>query len=162
MPPAASSCNRVHTSSDLCAGPIHCLPGVQEERRGALLAYVESVQPGAVQEFVQTAAPGVVAAMQQTVMNVVGSLPPQYFEVKINTVSRRLPLLARTCGSSSSACKPGHCPRCLCTVLPAGGREPGTAHAVHHDHRLHVPERSGTPDPALSPPVGGSIQCSQH
>ncbi|KAG2447140.1 hypothetical protein HYH02_007886 [Chlamydomonas schloesseri] len=65
-------------------------PWREEERRQALLKYVREVQPASVVQFAEQTNPQVVAAMRQTVLNVVGSLPPQYFDVRINTVAESL------------------------------------------------------------------------
>ncbi|KXZ48799.1 hypothetical protein GPECTOR_25g383 [Gonium pectorale] len=65
-------------------------PKQEEERRQALLKYVREVQPQSVVQFAEQTHPVVVQAMRQTVLNVVGSLPPQYFDVRISTVAESL------------------------------------------------------------------------
>ncbi|EFJ42240.1 hypothetical protein VOLCADRAFT_35975, partial [Volvox carteri f. nagariensis] len=62
----------------------------EEERRQALLKYVQEVQPQSVTQFAEQTHPVVVQAMRQTVLNVVGSLPPQYFNVRITTMAESL------------------------------------------------------------------------
>ncbi|GIL49247.1 hypothetical protein Vafri_5329 [Volvox africanus] len=65
-------------------------PWREEERRQALLRYVQEVQPHSVTQFAEQTHPVVVQAMRQTVLNVVGSLPPQYFSVRISTMAESL------------------------------------------------------------------------
>ncbi|GFR52606.1 hypothetical protein Agub_g15204 [Astrephomene gubernaculifera] len=71
------------------AGELHD-PWREEERRQALLNYVREVQPQSVAQFAEQTHPVVVQAMRQTVLNVVGSLPPQYFDVRISTMAESL------------------------------------------------------------------------
>uniref|UniRef100_A0A7N0R816 Uncharacterized protein n=1 Tax=Kalanchoe fedtschenkoi TaxID=63787 RepID=A0A7N0R816_KALFE len=59
-------------------------------RREILLEYVKSVQPEFMELFVKRAPPQVVDAMRQTVTNMIGTLPPQFFAVTITTVAENL------------------------------------------------------------------------
>ena len=53
-----------------------------------MLKYVTTeAEPVDCERFVREGPPAVVAAMRQTVSNLVGTLPPAYFEVKVSTVS---------------------------------------------------------------------------
>ncbi|GLI61341.1 hypothetical protein VaNZ11_003702 [Volvox africanus] len=65
-------------------------PWREEERRRALMRYVQEVQPHSVTQFAEQTHPMVIQAMRQTVLNVVGSLPPQYFSVRISTMAESL------------------------------------------------------------------------
>ncbi len=51
------------------------------DRRKVLLKYVQEVEPGMVEQF-NGPAP-VVATMRQTVHNMIGHLPPQFFRVTV-------------------------------------------------------------------------------
>lgn len=60
------------------------------DRREYLLKYVEDVQPEVMEEFVKTAPPQVIEAMRHTITNMLGSLPPQFFDVRISTMGENL------------------------------------------------------------------------
>eukprot|EP00775_Hariotina_reticulata_P005361 gene5360-5596_t len=60
------------------------------ERRKLLLKYVKEVQPALIEQFVERGPPAVVAAMKNTITNMLGTLPPQFFTVTINTVGENL------------------------------------------------------------------------
>ncbi|KAF5740941.1 hypothetical protein HS088_TW11G01023 [Tripterygium wilfordii] len=62
-------------------------------RRDILLEYVNNVQPEFMELFVKRAPPQVVEAMRQTVTNMIGTLPPQFFTVTVTTVAENLALL---------------------------------------------------------------------
>jgi len=51
---------------------------------------VQEVQPQVMEQFVQSSDPQVVDAMRQTITNMLGTLPPQFFEVTISTVGENL------------------------------------------------------------------------
>ena len=51
-----------------------------------MLKIVREADPKETARFVKEAPPSVVAAMRQTVSSLVGTLPPAYFEVKVNSV----------------------------------------------------------------------------
>jgi len=53
-----------------------------------LLKYVQEVQPQVMETFVERAHPQVVDAMRQTVTNMLGTLPPQFFKVTVSMVRR--------------------------------------------------------------------------
>lgn len=55
-----------------------------------LLKYVREVQPALVEQFVETGPPAVVAAMKNTITNMLGTLPPQFFTVTITTVGENM------------------------------------------------------------------------
>ncbi|KAG9443172.1 hypothetical protein H6P81_019026 [Aristolochia fimbriata] len=59
-------------------------------RREILLEYVKNVQPEFMELFVQRAPQQVVDAMRQTVTNMIGTLPPQFFAVTVTTVAENL------------------------------------------------------------------------
>jgi hypothetical protein len=60
------------------------------ERRKLLLKYVKEVQPALIEQFVERGPPAVVAAMKNTITNMLGTLPPQFFTVTISTVGENL------------------------------------------------------------------------
>ncbi|KAI3464705.1 hypothetical protein Pfo_021368 [Paulownia fortunei] len=55
-----------------------------------LLEYVQNVQPEFMELFVKRAPQQVVDAMRQTVTNMIGTLPPQFFAVTVTTVAENL------------------------------------------------------------------------
>lgn len=55
-----------------------------------LLEYVKTVQPEFMELFVKRAPQQVVEAMRQTVTNMLGTLPPQFFAVTVSTVAENL------------------------------------------------------------------------
>ena len=59
-------------------------------RRQLLLKYVEEVQPGLIDQFMTRAPTEVVDAMRETVTSMIGTLPPQFFEVTVTTVAENL------------------------------------------------------------------------
>ncbi|OMP11130.1 hypothetical protein COLO4_04004 [Corchorus olitorius] len=59
-------------------------------RREILLEYVKNVQPEFMELFIKRAPQQVVEAMRQTVTNMIGSLPPQFFAVTVTTVAENL------------------------------------------------------------------------
>ncbi|XVE94429.1 hypothetical protein REPUB_Repub02eG0007800 [Reevesia pubescens] len=59
-------------------------------RRDILLEYVKNVQPEFMELFVKRAPQQVVEAMRQTVTNMIGTLPPQFFAVTVSTVAENL------------------------------------------------------------------------
>lgn len=59
-------------------------------RRDILLEYVQNVQPEFMELFVKRAPKQVVDAMRQTVTNMIGTLPPQFFAVTVTTVAENL------------------------------------------------------------------------
>ncbi|KAF6172427.1 hypothetical protein GIB67_006940 [Kingdonia uniflora] len=59
-------------------------------RREILLEYVKTVQPEFMELFVKKAPQQVVEAMRQTVTNMIGTLPPQFFAVTVTTVAENL------------------------------------------------------------------------
>lgn len=61
-----------------------------KSRKEILLDYVENVQPEFSDLFMKRAPQQVVEAMRLTVTNMIGSLPPKYFGVKISTVAENL------------------------------------------------------------------------
>lgn len=61
-----------------------------KSRRDILLEYVKNVQPEFMELFVKRAHPQVVEAMRQTVTNMIGTLPPQFFAVTVTTVAENL------------------------------------------------------------------------
>eukprot|EP00241_Pyramimonas_parkeae_P012562 CAMPEP_0114236192 /NCGR_PEP_ID=MMETSP0058-20121206/6701_1 /TAXON_ID=36894 /ORGANISM="Pyramimonas parkeae, CCMP726" /LENGTH=276 /DNA_ID=CAMNT_0001348101 /DNA_START=302 /DNA_END=1132 /DNA_ORIENTATION=- len=62
----------------------------QETRRRLLLQYVQNVDPTIMDQFVQRAPSQVVEAMRQTVSNMLGTLPPQFFEVTVTSLGENL------------------------------------------------------------------------
>ncbi|XP_076931872.1 uncharacterized protein LOC143597172 [Bidens hawaiensis] len=64
--------------------------GSVKNRREILLEYVKNVQPELMELFVKRAPQQVVDAMRQTVTNMVGTLPPQFFAVTVTTVAENL------------------------------------------------------------------------
>ncbi|KAK8956418.1 hypothetical protein KSP40_PGU019842 [Platanthera guangdongensis] len=63
---------------------------VPKSRREILLEYVKNVQPDFMQLFMKRAPQKVVDAMRETVTNMIGTLPPQFFAVTITTVAENL------------------------------------------------------------------------
>lgn len=63
---------------------------ISKNRREMLLEYVRNVQPEFLELFVKRASPQVVEAMRQTVTNMIGSLPPQFFAITVTTVAENL------------------------------------------------------------------------
>ncbi|KAJ0466477.1 hypothetical protein HanPSC8_Chr14g0596571 [Helianthus annuus] len=63
---------------------------VVTSRREMLLEYVKNVQPEFMELFVKRAPQQVVDAMRQTVTNMMGTLPPQFFAVTVTTVAENL------------------------------------------------------------------------
>ncbi|PON60562.1 hypothetical protein PanWU01x14_151740 [Parasponia andersonii] len=61
-----------------------------KSRRELLLEYVKNVQPEFMELFVKRAPQQVVDAMRQTVTNMIGTLPPQFFAVTVTTVAENL------------------------------------------------------------------------
>ncbi|PIN15040.1 hypothetical protein CDL12_12325 [Handroanthus impetiginosus] len=61
-----------------------------KSRREILLEYVQNVQPEFMELFVKRAPQQVVDAMRQTVTNMIGTLPPQFFAVTVTTVAENL------------------------------------------------------------------------
>ncbi|KAL7155627.1 hypothetical protein ABFS83_03G088800 [Erythranthe nasuta] len=61
-----------------------------KNRRDILLEYVQNVQPEFMELFVKRAPQQVVDAMRQTVTNMIGTLPPQFFAVTVTTVAENL------------------------------------------------------------------------
>ncbi|KAJ8772730.1 hypothetical protein K2173_027907 [Erythroxylum novogranatense] len=73
--------------SDDSKPPNGALPN---SRREILLEYVKNVQPEFMELFVKRAPQQVVDAMRQTVTNMIGTLPPQFFAVTVTTVAENL------------------------------------------------------------------------
>ncbi|KAI5660921.1 hypothetical protein M9H77_20244 [Catharanthus roseus] len=63
---------------------------LKKSRREILLEYVQNVQPEFMELFVKRAPQQVVEAMRQTVTNMIGTLPPQFFAVTVTTVAENL------------------------------------------------------------------------
>ncbi|KAK7409873.1 hypothetical protein VNO78_00247 [Psophocarpus tetragonolobus] len=63
---------------------------LSKSRREILLEYVKNVQPEFMELFVKRAPQQIVDAMRQTVTNMIGTLPPQFFAVTITTVAENL------------------------------------------------------------------------
>ncbi|CAK9178339.1 unnamed protein product [Ilex paraguariensis] len=63
---------------------------LHKSRRDILLEYVKNVQPEFMELFVKRAPQQVVDAMRQTVTNMIGTLPPQFFAVTVTTVAENL------------------------------------------------------------------------
>ncbi|KAJ6804419.1 uncharacterized protein M6B38_183145 [Iris pallida] len=63
---------------------------VPKSRRDILLEYVTNVKPDFMELFVKKAPQQVVDAMRQTVTNMIGTLPPQFFAVTVTTVAENL------------------------------------------------------------------------
>jgi len=61
-----------------------------ELRRRLLLQYVQNVEPQIMDQFVQRAPAQVVDAMRQTITNMLGTLPPQFFDVSVSTIGENL------------------------------------------------------------------------
>ncbi|KAF5198680.1 Mar-binding filament-like protein [Thalictrum thalictroides] len=59
-------------------------------RREILQEYVKNIQPEFMELFVKKAPQQVVEAMRQTVTNMIGTLPPQFFAVTVTTVAENL------------------------------------------------------------------------
>jgi hypothetical protein len=61
-----------------------------KSRRDMLQEYVKNVQPDYMERFVQKAPTQVVEAMRQTVTNMLGTLPPQFFDIHVSTIAENL------------------------------------------------------------------------
>ncbi|CAL9071295.1 unnamed protein product [Musa textilis] len=61
-----------------------------KNRREVLLEYVKNVQPEFMDLFTKRAPQQVVDAMRQTVTNMIGTLPPQFFAITVSTVAENL------------------------------------------------------------------------
>lgn len=59
-------------------------------RRRALLDFVQAVEPKVIIDFGEQAPATVVDAMRTTVSNMLGTIPPQYFEVKVSSTGENL------------------------------------------------------------------------
>jgi hypothetical protein len=70
--------------------PVRCVIMQAAERRRVLLKYVREVQPALVEQFVEDGPPAVVSAMKNTITNMLGTLPPQFFTVTISTVGENM------------------------------------------------------------------------
>eukprot|EP00879_Flechtneria_rotunda_P008896 GHRR01009316.1.p1 GENE.GHRR01009316.1~~GHRR01009316.1.p1 ORF type:complete len:351 (+),score=99.13 GHRR01009316.1:214-1266(+) len=68
------------------------LPVTREspEKKKLMLKYVKDVQPMLIEQFMNVGPPAVVAAMRNTVTNMLGTLPPQFFTVTISTVGENM------------------------------------------------------------------------
>ncbi|RVX15867.1 hypothetical protein CK203_005664 [Vitis vinifera] len=82
-------CNVVK-SYELCHFPSDAGAKQPKSRRDILLEYVKNVQPEFMELFVKRAPQQVVDAMRQTVTNMIGTLPPQFFAVTVTTVAENL------------------------------------------------------------------------
>lgn len=60
------------------------------EKKRLLLKYVKEVQPALIEQFMDVGPPAVVAAMRNTITNMLGTLPPQFFTVTISTVGENM------------------------------------------------------------------------
>ncbi|XP_024522935.1 uncharacterized protein LOC9663352 isoform X1 [Selaginella moellendorffii] len=83
---SASSGDELTSSSASSAGN----RSLSKTRRDMLLEYVQNVQPEFMELFIQKAPQQVVEAMRKTVTNMLGTLPPQFFEITITTVAENL------------------------------------------------------------------------
>lgn len=63
---------------------------MHKSRKDILLEYVQNVQPEFMELFFKRAPHQVVDAMRQTVTNMIGTLPPQFFAVTVTTVAENL------------------------------------------------------------------------
>ena len=63
---------------------------VRQRRETLLLRYVREVEPKVMEDFHEHTPPEVIDAMRTTITNLLGSLPPQYFRVTVNTVGEHL------------------------------------------------------------------------
>ncbi|CAG9465871.1 unnamed protein product [Pedinophyceae sp. YPF-701] len=61
-----------------------------ERSKELLLKYVRDVKPQVIEDFADEAPPEVVDAMRQTISNMLGTLPPQFFKVTVSTVGDNL------------------------------------------------------------------------
>jgi hypothetical protein len=52
--------------------------------------FVNDVQPVVMEKFVEQAPPYVVHGMRTTVTNLLGTLPPSFFDVRITTIGENL------------------------------------------------------------------------
>lgn len=82
-----SSKNQAPNGSGDSKPPNGAMP---KPRREILLEYVKNVQPEFMEMFVKRAPQQVVDAMRQTVTNMIGTLPPQFFAVTVTTVAENL------------------------------------------------------------------------
>ncbi|KAH0939102.1 hypothetical protein HID58_006563 [Brassica napus] len=82
-----SSNNQPSDSSAEFTPPSGNLP---KTRRDILLEYVQNVKPEFMELFVKRAPKHVVDAMRQTVTNMIGTLPPQFFAVTVTSVAENL------------------------------------------------------------------------
>lgn len=67
-----------------------------EDRKKILIQYVEQVQPQVLEEFWKNAPEDVVQGMKETVAELLGSLPPRFFDVRIRTIGESLAQLMCT------------------------------------------------------------------
>lgn len=63
---------------------------ILNRRREMLQEYVKSVQPDFMEKFLKRAPEQIVEAMRQTVTNMLGTLPPHFFEIRVSTVAENL------------------------------------------------------------------------
>lgn len=54
------------------------------------MKYVKEVQPALIEQFMELGPPAVVAAMRNTITNMLGTLPPQFFTVTVSTVGENM------------------------------------------------------------------------
>ncbi|XP_062220878.1 uncharacterized protein LOC133920185 [Phragmites australis] len=76
------------SASDATANPTN--NNLPKNRRDILLEYIKNVQPEFMELFIKRAPSQVVDAMRQTVTNMIGTLPPQFFAVTVTTVAENL------------------------------------------------------------------------
>ncbi|TVU27583.1 hypothetical protein EJB05_19074 [Eragrostis curvula] len=76
------------SGGDATANPAN--GSLPKNRRDILLEYVKNVQPEFMELFIKRAPSQVVEAMRQTVTNMIGTLPPQFFAVTVTTVAENL------------------------------------------------------------------------
>ncbi|KAL6591271.1 hypothetical protein ACP70R_049774 [Stipagrostis hirtigluma subsp. patula] len=76
------------SGGDATANPTN--NNLPKNRRDVLLEYVKNVQPEFMELFIKRAPGQVVEAMRQTVTNMIGTLPPQFFAVTVTTVAENL------------------------------------------------------------------------
>ncbi|KAL6912382.1 hypothetical protein ACP4OV_001187 [Aristida adscensionis] len=85
---AASSGSGSPPGGDATSNPAN--NNLPKNRRDILLEYVKNVQPEFMELFIKRAPGQVVEAMRQTVTNMIGTLPPQFFAVTVTTVAENL------------------------------------------------------------------------
>ncbi|GJP56108.1 hypothetical protein CLOM_g15164 [Closterium sp. NIES-68] len=138
-------------------GPTSPMGG--QSRRQLLVEYVRGVQPDFMEKFFQHAEPQLVDAMRQTVSNMLGSLPPQYFEVTVTTVGENLAQLMFSVMMTGYMFRNAQYRLELATSFTAAVALPAAAAAPSSPP--HLPSASSSSSSSSPPPLPSASSSSQ-